>query len=66
MATQINAKINEEVLKEFRHVIYTKLGLKKGDFKRSLEDAMLDYVIKYSKSDEAKSFARRVKAENSI
>ncbi len=66
MPTQINAKIDEEVLKEFRHVIYTKLGLKKGDFKKSLEDAMLDYVIKYSKSDDAKLFAKRAKAENSL
>ncbi len=66
MPTQINAKIDEEVLKEFRHVIYTKLGLKKGDFKKSLEDAMLDYVIKYSKSDDAKTFAKRAKAENSL
>ena len=66
MPTQINAKIDEQVLKEFRHVIYTKLGLKKGDFKKSLEDAMLDYVIKYSKSDDGKTFAKRAKAENSL
>ena len=35
--TQINAKIDEEILKEFRDVIYTRLGLRKGDFKKSLE-----------------------------
>lgn len=63
--TQINAKIDEEILKEFRDVIYTRMGLRKGDFKKSLEDAMLDYIIKYSKNDGAKDFAKRTKAENS-
>ena len=51
---QINAKINDTLLKEFRHIIYEKYGLKKGDFKQALEAAMADYVIKYSKSDVAK------------
>ena len=61
---QINAKINDDVLKEFRDVIYNRMGLKKGDFKKSLEDAMLDYILKYSKNDEAKKFAKRTKDEN--
>jgi len=61
--TQINAKINDEILVEFRDVIYTRMGLRKGDFKKSLEDAMLDYILKYSKSDSAKDFARRSKEE---
>ncbi|MGQ0376379.1 MAG: hypothetical protein ACT4OW_02605 [Nitrososphaerota archaeon] len=64
--TQINAKIDEEILKEFRDVIYTRMGLKKGDFKKSLEDAMLDYIVKYSKSSSAKEFAKRAKEENSL
>ncbi|MBI2005736.1 MAG: hypothetical protein HYS75_00365 [Nitrosopumilales archaeon] len=64
--TQINAKIDEKVLKEFRDVIYTRMGLKKGDFKKSLEDAMLDYILKYSKSPSAKEFAKRTKEENSV
>jgi hypothetical protein len=63
--TQINAKIDEDILKEFRDVIYTRMGLRKGDFKKSLEDATLDYIIKYSKSDDAKDFAKRAKAEHS-
>jgi len=60
---QINAKIDNDLLKEFRHVIYEKYGLKKGDFKNTLEDAMADYVIKYSKSDVAKQLAKRLKDE---
>lgn len=63
--TQINAKIDEEILKEFRDVIYTRMGLRKGDFKKSLEDAMLDYIIKYTKNDGVKDFAKRAKAEHS-
>ena len=64
--TQINAKIDEDILKEFRDVIYTRLGLRKGDFKKSLEDAMLDYIIKYSKSENAKEFAKKTKAEGPL
>lgn len=64
--TQINAKIDEKILKEFRDVIYTRMGLKKGDFKKSLEDAMLDYILKYSKSPSAKEFAKRTKEKNSV
>ena len=63
--SQINAKIDEEILKEFRHIIYKQRGLRKGDFKKSLEDAMLDYILKYSDSDTAKNFAKRAKDESS-
>ena len=62
--SQINAKIDEDILKEFRHVIYTRMGLKKGDFKKTLEDAMLDYIIKYSKNPDAKDFAKRAKDDS--
>jgi len=59
--SQINAKIDNDLLKEFRHVIYEKYGLKKGDFKQALEAAMADYVIKYSKSDVAKQLAKSLR-----
>ena len=63
MTTQINSKINDKVLKEFRDVIYHKRGLKKGDFKKSIEEAMLDYIIRYSESKSAKDLAKLTKAE---
>ncbi len=44
----INAKVDDSLVKEFRHVIYERHGLKKGDFKNALEEAMLDYIRKYS------------------
>ena len=44
----INAKIDDNLVKEFRHVIYNRHGLKKGDFKNALEEAMLDYIRKYA------------------
>jgi hypothetical protein len=44
----INAKVDDNLVKEFRHVIYEKHGLKKGDFKNALEEAMVDYIQKYS------------------
>jgi len=62
--TQINAKIDDEIIREFREVIFKKSGLKKGDFKNTLEEAILDYVKKHNKSYNAKSYATRVKAEN--
>jgi hypothetical protein len=44
----INAKVDDKLVKEFRHVIYERHGLKKGDFKNALEEAMFDYIQKYS------------------
>ena len=46
--TVINANVDDGLIKKFRHVIYSNHGLKKGDFKNALEEAMLDYVRKYS------------------
>src|SRR3989344_9638337 len=48
----INATIDDKILHEFRDVIYKRKGLRKGDFQQSLEEAMLEYVLKYSKSHE--------------
>jgi hypothetical protein len=45
---QITANLDEKLLKEFRSVIYVRYGLRKGDFKRSLEEAMTEYISKYS------------------
>lgn len=61
--TQINAKIDDGLLEEFRDIIYKKSGLKKGDFKHALENAMVDYVLKYSDSTTAKQLAKRFKDE---
>ena len=61
---QINAKIDEELVKKFRHIVYTKSGLKKGDFKKALEEAMLDYVKKYSESKSVREMAERAKSRN--
>jgi hypothetical protein len=44
----INAKVDDKLVKDFRHVIYERHGLKKGDFKNALEEAMLDYISKYA------------------
>jgi hypothetical protein len=44
----INAKVDDNLVKEFRHVIYEKHGLKKGDFKHALEEAMMDYIRKHA------------------
>jgi hypothetical protein len=44
----INAKIDDSLLKEFRHVIYERYGLRKGDLKNALEEAIVDYIQKYS------------------
>ena len=45
---QITANLDDRLLKEFRDVIYHKSGLRKGDFKNSLEDAIKEYITKYS------------------
>ena len=46
--TQITANLDENLLKAFRDVIYNQSGLKKGDFKKSLEEAIKEYITKYS------------------
>lgn len=58
---QINANIDDIILKEFRDVIYTRKGLKKGDFRDSLEESILNYILKYSKSETAKELAKIIK-----
>ena len=42
----INARIDDKLLKDFRHVVYLKYGLKKGDLTKALEEAIKDYVQK--------------------
>lgn len=46
----INARIDDKLLKDFRHVVYLKYGLKKGDLTKALEEAIKDYVQKNSES----------------
>lgn len=46
---QITTKIKDEILKAFRDTIYTKYGLKRGDLKHAIEEAMADYIAKYQK-----------------
>ena len=45
---QITANLDAKILKEFRDVIYNKSGLRKGDFKNSLEEAIQEYITKHS------------------
>jgi hypothetical protein len=59
----INAKIDDNLVKEFRHVIYNRHGLKKGDFKNALEEAMLDYIRKYAQEMQAEAGNEVVMAE---
>ena len=59
----INAKIDDNLVKEFRHVIYSRHGLKKGDFKNALEEAMLDYIRKYAQEMRAGAEQVTVMAE---
>ena len=60
---QIAVEIDKEILARFRETIYHKTGLKKGDFKAAIEHAMLDYIIRYSKSKNSLDFVKRIKEE---
>ena len=57
----INTKIDENILTQFRDTIYHMTGLKRGDFKKSLEVSMIDYIIQYSSSENAKKYAIKAK-----
>ena len=58
---QIAVEIDKEILARFRETIYHKTGLKKGDFKTAIEHAMLDYILRYSKSKNSLDFVKRIK-----
>ena len=45
--SQISANIDGKILDEFRKIIFYKYGLKKGDFKRALEESIADYIQKH-------------------
>lgn len=59
----INTIVDDKILREFRDVIYRRKGLRRGDFQQSLEEAMLEYVLKYSKSEKTKELAKQIKRE---
>ncbi|MBM3910170.1 MAG: hypothetical protein FJ356_00800 [Thaumarchaeota archaeon] len=46
---QISVNIDKEILAIFRETIYHRMGLRKGDFKTAIEQAMLDYIHKCPK-----------------
>lgn len=43
----INANIDEDLIKEFRGVVYRQSGLKKGDMKNAIAQAIIDYTSKH-------------------
>lgn len=54
LVSLINARIDDKLLKEFRHVVYLKYGLRKGDLTKALEEAIKDYVQKNAESKQSK------------
>jgi len=62
----INATVDDKILQEFRDVIYRRKGLRRGDFQQSLEEAMLEYILKYSKSEKTKELAKQAKKGKKI
>ena len=61
---QISVNIDEEILARFRETIYHRAGLKKGDFKTAIEQAMLDYIQKHTKSKDSIDFVKHMKEES--
>ena len=43
----ISTNVNENILLEFKNTIFHKSGLKHGDFRESLQEAIEDYIRKY-------------------
>lgn len=42
------ANLNDDLVQQFRSVIFKTYGLRKGDLSRALEEALSDYVRKYN------------------
>ena len=59
----INNDVDDDILKNFRA---TAKSIKNGKIRKSLEIAMVDYIIQYSKSDQSVKFATKFKQENSL
>lgn len=57
----INNDVDDDILKNFRA---TAKNIKGGRIRKSLEIAMLDYIIQYSNSPQSIEFATRFKQEN--
>jgi hypothetical protein len=38
--------IDDQLEKEFREAVYTKMGMKKGNIKIAIEGAMKDWIVK--------------------
>jgi len=45
--SQVSANIDGKILEEFRKIIFYRYGLKKGDFKKALEESITDYIQKH-------------------
>ena len=43
----INVKIDENLVKEFRGVVYNQSGLKRGDVTNAIIQAIIEYTAKY-------------------
>ena len=43
----INVKIDENLVKEFRSVVYKQSGLKRGDVTNAIIQAIIEYTAKY-------------------
>ena len=51
----VNVKIDSDIAEKFRDTIYQNGGQKRGEITKSLEKAMLDYIIQYSESSQRKA-----------
>lgn len=61
---QITVNLDDKLLDIFRETIYYRTGLRRGDFKTAIEDAMLDYILKHTNSDSSsRQFAKNIKKE---
>ncbi|MGI0083301.1 MAG: hypothetical protein ACREAF_02750 [Nitrosopumilaceae archaeon] len=58
---KITTTIDDKILTKFRDAVYNTKGLKKGDIKNALEDAMLDYVQKYNQTLSTKETAKKLR-----
>jgi len=57
---QLNADIEDQILKEFLDLVYFEKNPNEHDVKNSLEIALLEFISKNAKSQSAKEFAKNV------
>ena len=50
----INAKLSDDLEKQFRNEVFNRFGMRKGNLNKAINEAIIDWIKKNKKIDEVK------------